>query len=248
MTVDDDVEPAEVLVNDANVVWTSISGTPSPDEERNGTDGVHNSGVLNDYRNETDDSVAIDTSHDITKTLITPAGGNVTVGSEVTYRIVYDLPDATIPRVVIEDTIGEGLRYFDSINYATVTFPDGSTANIDPTVVGNNGAPGSSTLTWEWVGDSRIAPSGGVMGDLEIEFTVLVANVIENQDGVTIPNSVSGTYYDVGGTTHTDTDTSADVTVNEPVVTIDKDDGTGGISVPDNAVKVAENTPVCRFD
>ncbi|MBN1883748.1 MAG: DUF11 domain-containing protein, partial [Deltaproteobacteria bacterium] len=122
VTVGDDVQPAEVLWNDANVTWRSLDTTNGEEREGSGTP------AYNDYFDSAQDSLTIATAHNITKTLIDPPGGNVTVGSEVTYHIVYELPDATIPRVIITDTIGEGLRYYSGINYAEVTFPNGSTA------------------------------------------------------------------------------------------------------------------------
>ncbi|MBN1882560.1 MAG: DUF11 domain-containing protein [Deltaproteobacteria bacterium] len=207
VTVDGTVQPNEILWNDARVEWTSISGTPSPNEERNGTDGLHNSGVLNDYSNEDADDLVVDTAASITKTLTNPVGGSVTILSVVTYEIEMELPDATIPSLTITDHMGQWIDYL-----ATTSVTMGGVA-VTP-VFNRTG----QDLTWEF---TNLDASGG--GTLNIIFTAEVMDIDANDDLDTIPNSAEYYYEGYGAYTQTGGPVSAtDLTIHVPALTITK--------------------------
>ncbi|MBN1572536.1 MAG: DUF11 domain-containing protein [Deltaproteobacteria bacterium] len=227
VTVDNDVIPNQILENRTHVEWTSTSGTPtSPAEERTGTGGS-----LNNYFLDETDSVTVDNVSTITKTLNgAPGTADVTIGDTRTYTIVVELPDATIPTLVITDNLQPGMFYVPGT--ASITLPNG---NPDTTPEPDGAVPAlphdgsvATTLTWNY--SSLNASSGG---DLTISFDVIVANVVGNQDSPTPTTIDNVARYDLTAGTFTDSgsDDATDLVVHEANIVVTKADNTGGVPV-----------------
>ncbi len=199
VTLDDSVNPNEVLTNNVTVTWESLA---SGAERRTGPD----TNLANDYVTTTSDSVRVSNAASIAKT--PDSVRNVTILSTVPYTITMGLPKATVPALTVTENLSAGLTYRP--NSARVTYPanPGSPVGVEPTWSGPTDGTGTSTLTWNFSGLD--ASSGNA---LIITLDAVVADIEQNKDGDNIPNSATatGASLDFGGGSSTGTDTSADI-------------------------------------
>jgi fimbrial isopeptide formation D2 family protein/uncharacterized repeat protein (TIGR01451 family) len=208
-TVDDNVHPGDSLKNDVHITWTSTSGTNADERTGTGTSPTD----LNNYFNDTSDTVTVDNSADIAKTR---DKDYATIGETVTYTITVDLPIAQVPNLTISDALASGYDYVDG--QTTITLPNGTTitgAAADPS--------GTSPLVWSF---TNIAVDPGHTNDhLVITFQALVTNTLPNQDTVHLTNSVTATAATlsfVGTGSDTKTVSAADVVIVEANLTLNK--------------------------
>ncbi|WP_110972679.1 VCBS domain-containing protein [Pseudomonas huaxiensis] len=105
--------------NIATVQWTSLDGGNSG--ERNGVDGLLNSGVLNDYRNlsalviPVAQAIQISRVGGLTDTPApsptTAAQEAVTIGEVIRYRVVVVVPEGNNPNYSVQVTLANGLQF-----------------------------------------------------------------------------------------------------------------------------------------
>lgn len=211
----DTIIVGQTLENTAHISWTSQPSITS--DVRTGADGT---GGLNDYVNQDDASITIETPA-FSKS-VSPA--TATIGDLVTYTITITSPTATIPDLVITDQLPANLIFSGST-------PTYSNWPADPVLTYN---AGTNLLTWT-VGDA--SGTGDLVvtaSPMTITYTAIVADVAANQDGVNITNDAAMAYTDAQSTTQT-LDDDATFAVIEPVLAIAKS-ATPASAVPGSTV------------
>ena len=147
------------------------------------------------------------------------SGSNVSIGEIATFQIVLTIPAVTVPNVVVNDTLPDGLAFVDctgitpsSINLTTDLaggFADACNDDTNPTVL-NDGTTIQFNL-------GSITNSSASDETLTIAFTAVVTNVAANQDGTSLSNSATVNWTD--GTKSSD---PVILTVDEPALSVTK--------------------------
>ncbi len=234
----DAVSTAATITNTGRIDWTSLDGTDS--YERTGTDGILDSGVLNDYR--ITDPAPFDVSNVVTvnKYLVDTSsnltsGNDLTIGETATFALVVSLPEGTTRDLVVTDNFPAGLEYVGSYVVTTASGSYGYLVNdfdgaLPDATVSLVAGPGG-TLTMEFgdqitYGDTDNIPDNN---EFVIIVTARLVNIIDSQAGVTWNNHAHLTYTDPesGNVTLNTADVPVDVV--EPVISI---------------VKSVEDTPI----
>ena len=206
--INTDVEPGQTLINGARVDWTSLAGDqPS---ERTGDDGP--GGVLNDYADDTSDTVTAG-SPGILKTLDS-VDSTYTIAQMAPYRITVTLPAGTIHDLIVTDTLDAGMQYVPSS--LSVISPTGTT------LIENISSPNNGTVpvTTTWNFGTVVNPSPGQ--DIILTYEARVADTVQNQDGDTKKNHVEMTWTDGQGATQSDTDPDDEITIEAPALVVEK--------------------------
>jgi fimbrial isopeptide formation D2 family protein/uncharacterized repeat protein (TIGR01451 family) len=219
-TVDGTITPADTLTTNSTLTWTSLptdSGSGGATGERDGSDTT---GEPNDYYQTTSQDVTVDTTWDITKTLIGTeftSGGNganqAVIGEIVTYEIEVAFPEASVPNSLIVDTLDAGLAFVGMVS--TSDSGINYTGSLTPTIT-NSGR----TITWDLGNVTDSDTSDGNGGSLTLRYQAVVLNTTGNQASTALDNVATYTW---GNDSDNDvTDDAADVTVVEPVITLDQ--------------------------
>lgn len=200
-TIDNDVVPAEVLHNTANVGWTSIDGgTPSEVSTHNSANPTQN--TEGTYTDSDDASITVAPIMPVKSIVGTSesstTGSNLAVGEIVRYRLVIQLPESTITDLQFRDNLPPGLQF---LNDDTTTIAFISDNGITSSVFGT--LPGIA-------GGSVVAPT----------FVVLATSydsVISSSATMDVDTYNAGTdiYFKLGNVTNLDNDANAEYIVIE---------------------------------
>jgi len=156
------------------------------------------------------DTMSIPGVLNVTKTLITPAGGTVQIGDLVTYEISVTVVEGTINNLVLTDTLPAGLSFI--ANSASV-FSNAS----GMTITGFNANNTNQTLTV--VNPGNVDAIGATDSDtFTIRYQVIVNDLGAVVRGVTLVNDVDAS----ANTGLTDINNTATVTVIEPALQVVK--------------------------
>ena len=210
-----------MLNNEAVVTWTSLNGSVAEERTGSGTP------AWNDYRTSDTLSIPVDTVASITKDLQPPADGYWTIGSDVYYQIRVMLPRTTISDLTVTDVFGTAGNANNGLRYEGATFVAPGGGSISPTsttISSPNDGTVPVTVTWEFANiPGYDADTSGSGRYLWIIVHAVVTNVDQNNDGDSIPNTVTATDSGScltwpGGNSAS----SANVIVREANLTIDK--------------------------
>jgi len=121
VTVNDTVEPNELIQNSVVVDWTSLNGDITG-LERIGIGGVDCSASVapDDYcLDGIDDTVTVVDNNTIVKTIVTdtsivPGDSDVRIGDIVTYALTITLQEGTTRSLTVTDTLPNGLEFIDA--------------------------------------------------------------------------------------------------------------------------------------
>jgi large repetitive protein len=198
--------------NSTTVTWTSTPGaTPG---ERNGGGGI------NDYTGGA--NAGNFTLGRPTVDKLTPADTTYSIGETLTYDILVTLPEGVTQGLAITDNLPAGL---DFVSAAVQTAAGGALANAFGGPVpafGQSNVGNSYTFTFgntTTTGDNNAANNSFLL-----RVTARVANVIGNQNAVTLTNTATLAYNDgtLGATTVNDPTPNVNITVVEPALSLDK--------------------------
>ncbi|MFZ5885657.1 MAG: sortase [Chloroflexota bacterium] len=158
------------------------------------------------------DVIVTNPTGDITKTLIATNQGftadpSVAIGEILTYQISFTVPaGGTMPNLTLTDILDRGLSFVDCVlitasdTAITTTLPggfaDACNDPANPTVVtepsgSTNPADPGRKITFS-LGD--VSNSGASNGTVAIQYTVVVLDTSENQDGFLLNNSATLTW------------------------------------------------------
>ncbi|MFZ4289706.1 VCBS domain-containing protein [Variovorax sp. HJSM1_2] len=184
--------------NTATVQWTSLDGsaggTADPAGERTGVDGLLNSGVLNDYRDQS--TLVIPTLRGIGISRVgglddtapaNPTNGDterVTVGEIVRYRVVSALPEGVRPSYQIQITLQEGLNFIPTAQDLVLI----GLISDNGELTSSYGASLITSGTLAINGDQNVLQAGPIATDLSSPATGLLssARITVSADGRTI--------------------------------------------------------------
>ena len=135
-----------------------------------------------------------------------------TIGESVNFTIFVDLPNATLYNVTVNDTLPAGFIY-NSSSFKMVANNDSFDENVsDP----NDGtAPVCIDWTLGTVNNSDNS-------DITINFNVTIADVLNNQNGTVLNNSVIFNWVDHNSAEGNVSDESGNTTILEPDLQINK--------------------------
>lgn len=149
------------------------------------------------------------------------SGTDVVIGETATYTITLTIPEGQLPNAQINETLPVGATFEDCISISASTdlstdlaggFSDACNPSTNPEVL-NNGREISFDLG-NMVNNNTV---NGTAEILEIEFTTVALNVLENQAGSTIENTAFFS-WDSGIVS----DSATELTVVEPNLTNNK--------------------------
>ncbi len=183
--------------NTVDADWSSLDGTPTI--ERTYNDGP---AYLVDGTQDTNTAAFNIAAPSITKT-VSPA--TPTIGDTVTFTVVITSPYGTLRDLEIVDTLPAGMVFVPG----SVTVLNGLTF----------GAPSISDQDLTWTLGDPVINSGNATS--RFTFQAIVENVIGNQAGLNLENSVNLNYTDAQGVARALTDT-ADVDLVEPQMAVIK--------------------------
>lgn len=149
------------------------------------------------------------------------SGLDVAIGEIVTYQIIFDVPaGAAMNNVVVTDQLDKGLAFVDCVLVDVVGTDE--TATVCPPTVNSVTDPGDSSSNPANPGRQIIFNIGNIPvqatdSTVTIRYRAIVLDVIENQDGTQLNNSVNVTWS--GGSR---TSSAPNVQVAEPHLSIDK--------------------------
>ena len=186
--------PAPVITNTASVQWTSLDGADSG--ERNGADGVLNSGMLNDYRSNATLLVPVSTGIRLSRVgglADTPAANptngvaeQVAVGEVIRYRVASDIAEGTTNDYTVQVVLPKGLEFIDDAPFGSndgtirIVFISngGVTTSITALVtdgtlniVGNENSPEAASLAADLSNDTQDGTRNGTLNGAQIEVS-----------------------------------------------------------------------------
>lgn len=200
LRVGNSVVSGESLSTGASVTWTSRPGN-DPNERCGSGSSLDNYDETASAKLTVSGEVSISKTPDTNK--------SCAIGDSVTYKIHVNLPGAIFRDVVITDILPSGTIY-DPSSLRTSGF---SPNDVQPP------APGSNTLVLSF-GDLNNTEDT----DMDIWYSVIVANQRENRNGVfLIPGSARITWKSYDGSSRQRTDSKAgSIEVVEPSLVLEK--------------------------
>ncbi|MCK5787971.1 MAG: isopeptide-forming domain-containing fimbrial protein, partial [Chlamydiia bacterium] len=208
--VENDAIAGETLTNDTNVSYNSIiggDGTELGGRDSSNCGDDDNDTTLNNYCESAIADLVISSEIDIDKKL-QGTNDKFTIGEEVVYDIRVTLIDGITPNVVLTDTLPSGLTYVSH----TCQDAGGTFMSFDCNLTG------TSPVTIDF-GDVSNPSDGNTNNNyIDVELTVLVENVIGNQNAYIPTNGGNSTLVNVVSDVNTST-----VTIPVPVTLIEPD-------------------------
>ena len=222
--IQSDITPSQVVDNNGNSTWTSLSGTPTGERDGSGTPTV------NDYH-ATDNKIFTNPgSVTITKQLVSTSalhtsGSDVTIGEILTYGILVTFPEGTTASDQVVDDLPGGLIVVSG-SPEIITLAAGSGGLLTADLNGSLGTqnitvvPGDGgSVTFDFAQDAtNIVVAGDndtTNNTILLRFQVRVTDVAGNV-GFPVATVISNSATNQVGTGTPTSSNSVDVTVVEP--------------------------------
>ncbi len=200
-TLAPDVQPEQVIANNASVTWHSIDGDiavgdqsahTTDDTERTGADG--STGNPNNYASTDSANITV-LAPTILKQIVstginngsTNTDAHATIGEFITYSITIDVPEVGIPTVEIIDQLDAGLEFvrLDNVVASAALSTDAAsddfatTATFNPTVTGDGSSATPYGLTFDLGTISNSDNDNSVIEQITLTYTVRVMNSVD---------------------------------------------------------------------
>ncbi|MFA6961379.1 MAG: isopeptide-forming domain-containing fimbrial protein [Opitutaceae bacterium] len=214
-TLDGAVTPTEVLSNSASIRGYSL---PLPSGNQSAFLGTENTetGPTRYNVTATAATVVIDNITQ-TKTLEatsdpTSTGNNVFFGEQLRYRLTVQLPQGTIPGLIVRDVLPSGLAL---VSTPAVTIGSAISTGTQPTISPAVPADGPTAI-WNF-GARTVAADTVANRTITIEYIAQVRNIAATAAGATLVNAAD---YTFSGAAPYTTVPSVTVTVQAPSITV----------------------------
>jgi uncharacterized repeat protein (TIGR01451 family)/fimbrial isopeptide formation D2 family protein len=242
------VQPGQVITNTAQVVWTSVSGTPAFTAynplgvERTGNT-ADPGGAANNYRSTDPASVTVanpSAAKTITATSLPETGNgsdsdpDLTIGETVTYQITVTFREGLTRGAVIRDNLPTGTAVLGLVSSRIVSIGANLSFSAATPTVGQPGAASDTNsdgvldrVEWTLNNVTNTADNVSSAADtIVVEVVARVLNVAANSglaptQDLNVINTAQIRYTDSGGTLRTQSST-ATVDLVEPRLTINK--------------------------
>ncbi|MEW6093931.1 MAG: sortase [Chloroflexota bacterium] len=225
----------QVIINTANVTWTSTSGTNDNERTGSGTGP-------NDYA--ASGSVTLTIQKSLSKSVVGHSHGatslpEVAIGEILTYEVNFNVPVGTTTGVTITDILDLGLAYVDCVTISasagiSTTIGGGFVQICNTPAISSVGDPANPASDGRQVvfdfGD--LDNTSGSVGLITLQYRVVVLDVIENQETTTgLNNSVDLDWS--AGPLHTVSPTPVDVVESDLLLskTADQDVALPGAAI-----------------
>ena len=230
-----------VISNQASVDGDNFNPVLSDD---NGNDGDGINPTLTPV--STDSTTGGNYPYNLTKEIVSTDNpdtldNNVAIGETITYRVAFNISPGTVEEVSFQDTLPAGTSYVAGSTRLMRIFNTGLSSSENPGNV-NNAASGNFVSLTD---GSDVNVNGNVItiffGDVintdndaddegyVIEYSVVVENVQENQQGTVLENTAVLTYNNALGQQQSLPEVSANAVVVEPDIVITKEAVSGGV-------------------
>lgn len=223
----DTVQPGQLVVNNGDVVWTSLTGIDV--NERDSSDTclwTAVPGCLNDYETMDDAYVTGSDSIGIVKAILATSashtnGTDVTIGEVVTYDLAITLPEGTISSSNVVDVLPAGMIYVPGSMALNTAGFNGAFADPTDPAVSTSGTSGDD-ITFAF---DQIVVSGDNVTSNNTFHISFQAYVVDEAGNTGYPTQTTLTNYTTlsVGSLPVETSNSVDVSVVEPRLTITKD-------------------------
>ncbi|WP_197455228.1 DUF4347 domain-containing protein [Stieleria neptunia] len=220
------VQPGEALITPVNLTYTSLPGSGTagnptgsdvPGGSGSGTGERTGTGGVNHHFDNASTRLTV-FSPTVTKSLVSTsivdannAIAETVIGERATYELVVTIPEATMNRAVVIDTLEAGL-VFESLDAVTV----------DSAIVSDVSGPVTPQISGQQIrfdfGNLINAPNDSAPETITIRYTVRTDNTAGNQGeqaGTVLSNAARVT-WELNGATRSTASAVADVTVIEP--------------------------------
>ena len=186
----------QVVTNTATVATTSLPGTNgsggvTPGAAGSGTGERTAAGGVNDLTASSTASVTV-TVPTLSKTTVAPQSFYA-IGETPTFQITLGVPQGTTTNLVVSDVLPAGLAFQAGSLTATLPPSVTSTTGSSPLTEGSAGFFSQTGNTLSFNFGNVTATSGAT---IVITYTTVVQDVITNQDGTILTNTVSMTFDD----------------------------------------------------
>jgi len=232
-TLKDSVTVNQVISNTAHVTWTSMDGdsTAEPDQRTGPLPPAFAITAPDDYYANASADITIAGTLDVDKFVILPFDGTATIGEQVFYGVEVTLAEGTTNNLVLIDTLDPGMAYDGS--FTPILINDDGFEQLTPVTItdlGTNVEFDFGTVVLPGNNDS------GASGGLDTgSFTLIYATTIQNLATVNNGNLLTNT-VDGNATGLPPAQDDANVTVVEPLLTIDKSTTATNIEAGDTVI------------
>ncbi|MCX7545781.1 isopeptide-forming domain-containing fimbrial protein [Marinicella gelatinilytica] len=224
VTVDPGVYPEQVITNTADIDWSSLPGT-DPNERNNSDSDQHTVTITESGLSKT----VLSTSESSTGTSQSGPEDDLTIGEEVTYRMVVTFPEGTSYNAVMTDQLPNTTAVLSVVSSEIISI--GGQLTVPGVSTGDAGVHSNTNvdayddlITWT-LGNVVNTPDGLNNTDDQVVFEVVAVVVNEpvNQGVLNdIANVATLTVTDSSGANPGSVTDSALVDIVEPVVTVTK--------------------------
>ena len=233
VTADAAVVAGATITNTASVDWSSLPGdqttalTTNPlSVERTGD--TNDPGTTANDHVDTDSDTVLINSPVLTKTIVTTnaahtTGTNVAIGEIVTYDVVFQVPNGTLPNAVFVDTPDSGLSIV-GVTSVTANSTDLTTSVGTFADVANNAviAAGGTSVTFDFDDLTNANTDTAAVESVTMRYTAVVVNQNLNDRDFVLDNQGELTW----GTSNSVAVDGPDVTIVEPELSITVSNGT----------------------
>ncbi len=167
------------------------------------------------------------------------ADTTVLIGEVARFQVAVSMPTGTLEQVSLLDTLPEGMSYLPGSATLARVFETGLSASMNPGGVNAaaTGAPvpltdgfdisvapgpGGTTLLEVFLGNVINSDNDDNAEQYLLEYRVVVQNVDANQDGTTLTNAATVSYWNTLSQPQSLTPESATLTVDEPNISVTK--------------------------
>lgn len=245
--ISEGVFPGQIITNTVRGFWSSLPGDPGQRSVHNAaaTERNGSGGVVNDYTANAASAVTV-TDLSVRKSLVATSeghtsGSSIAIGEIARYRLVIQVPEASVPDLRILDFVPTGMSFLDD-GSARCAFVANTviTSTALPTVTAVACPLITSTLSVVQASDPNILPSALITGTFADDN--ISANATTDNDTYTDSTDV---YFKFGNVANGDSDSNDEFIIVEMNLLMRNAAGNAAGATRGNSFQVrAEGSPL----
>ena len=227
--VDSTATGGQTLTNNVVVQWSSLDGVDP--NERTGADGE--GGAVNDYAIDTPATVStiVEDNTDFEKTIVSDSFGTgaessdgiTRVGDTIDYALTLSLNNGTTDNILVADTLPVGLEFVSTVSINGDTTAPYATTGLFTFNAVSSPAVGDTVLNWN-IGTvvNDVSTNAEFIDDFVIIYRARVMDETLATAASTVLTNEASLNYDSALGAALQQDSSVDMTVQQPILAIDK--------------------------